>query len=48
MAKISENYEAVAVFSPKTGEDNNLVLWLAVMVLSGSAVVALIPKKKKQ
>ena len=34
--------------SPKTGDENNLVLWLAVMVLSGSAVVALIPKKKKQ
>ena len=34
--------------SPKTGDENNLVLWLAVMLLSGSAVVALIPRKKKQ
>ena len=34
--------------SPRTGDENNLVLWAAVMVLSGAAVVALLPKKKKQ
>ena len=34
--------------SPKTGDENNVILWLAVMMLSGSAVVALVPKKKKQ
>lgn len=47
--------EATATFnvlgassSPKTGDNNNMVLWAAVLVLSGAAVVALIPKKKKQ
>ena len=34
--------------SPKTGDENSLGLWVAVMALSGAAVVALIPKKKKQ
>lgn len=34
--------------SPKTGDESNLVLWAAVMLLSGSAVVALVPRKKKQ
>ena len=34
--------------SPKTGDENNMGLWVAVMVLSGAAVVALVPKKKKQ
>ena len=33
--------------SPKTGDDSNVALWAAVLVLSGGAVVALIPKKKK-
>ncbi len=47
--------EATATFnilsasaSPKTGDRNNVALWAAVLVLSGAAVVALIPKKKKQ
>jgi len=34
--------------SPKTGDESNIVLWVAVMMLSGAAVVALMPKKKKQ
>ena len=47
--------EATATFSvlgasasPKTGDNNNIVLWAAILALSGAAVVALIPKKKKQ
>ena len=47
--------EATATFnvlgassSPKTGDNNNMMLWVSVLVLSGAAVVALIPKKKKQ
>ncbi len=31
-----------------TGDENNAVVWAVVLVLSGAAVVALIPKKKKQ
>ena len=34
--------------SPKTGDQNNIALWVAVLALSGGAVVALVPKKKKQ
>ena len=33
--------------SPKTGDNSNVALWAAVAALSGGAVVALIPKKKK-
>ena len=33
--------------SPKTGDNSNVALWAAVLVLSGGAVVALIPKKKR-
>ena len=33
--------------SPKTGDESNVALWAAVLLLSGGAVVALIPKKKK-
>ena len=33
--------------SPKTGDNANIGLWAAVLVVSGAAVVALIPKKKK-
>ena len=33
--------------SPKTGDNSNIGLWAAVLVLSGGAVVALIPKKKR-
>ena len=34
--------------SPKTGDNNHVALWVGLLVLSGAAVVALIPKKKKQ
>ena len=34
--------------SPKTGDNNHVGLWVGLLVLSGAAVVALIPKKKKQ
>ena len=34
--------------SPKTGDTNNMGLWIGLLVLSGAAVVALIPKKRKQ
>ena len=34
--------------SPKTGDDSNILLWTAVMLLSGAAIVALLPKSKKQ
>ena len=37
-----------ASLSPKTGDSNNLMVWAAVLVLSGAAVLALIPRKKKQ
>ena len=47
--------EATATFtilsasaSPKTGDNNHMILWAAVLALSGAAVVALIPKKKKE
>ena len=33
--------------SPKTGDESNVALWAAVLLLSGGAVVALVPKKKK-
>ncbi len=33
--------------SPKTGDESNVVLWASVLVLSGGAVIALIPKKRK-
>ena len=33
--------------SPKTGDSANVGLWAAVLVVSGAAVVALIPKKKR-
>ena len=33
--------------SPKTGDESNVALWASVLVLSGGAVVALIPKKKR-
>ena len=33
--------------SPKTGDESNVALWAAVLVLSGGAVIALVPKKKK-
>lgn len=37
-----------AAANPKTGDDSNLLAWAAVLLLSGGAVVALLPKLKKQ
>jgi len=37
-----------ASLSPKTGDANNLMVWAAVLILSGAAVLALVPRKKKQ
>ena len=34
--------------SPKTGDESNVALWASVLVLSGGAVIALIPKKKSR
>lgn len=36
-----------AAATPKTGDESSFMIWAAVLVLSGAAVVALIPKKKK-
>ena len=33
--------------SPKTGDESNVALWASVLVLSGGAVIALIPKKRR-
>ena len=34
--------------SPKTGDESNVAMWASVLVLSGGAVIALIPKKKSR
>ena len=34
--------------SPKTGDESNVALWASVLVLSGGAVIALVPKKKSR
>lgn len=39
---------ATAATSPKTGDESNILVWIAVLTLSGAAAVALVPKKKKQ
>ena len=38
---------AQAAGSPQTGDDSNLALWTAVLILSGGAVVAVMPRVKK-
>jgi hypothetical protein len=38
---------AQASSSPKTGDTSNLALWAAVLVLSGGAAVAVLPRMKK-
>jgi LPXTG-motif cell wall-anchored protein len=55
IAIVFSDGEATATFSvlgasasPKTGDNNHLGLWAGLLVFSGAAVVALIPKKKKQ
>ncbi|MDO4937973.1 MAG: polymer-forming cytoskeletal protein, partial [Sutterellaceae bacterium] len=37
-----------AAANPKTGDESNIALWAVVLVLSGAAAAALMPKKKKQ
>lgn len=37
-----------AASNPKTGDESNIALWALVLVLSGAAAVALMPRKKKQ
>lgn len=37
-----------ANYAPATGDDSNLALWIAVMLISGVGVLALIPRKKKE
>lgn len=37
-----------ANYAPATGDDSNLAIWVAVMILSGAGAIALIPRKKKE
>lgn len=37
-----------AASNPKTGDESSIALWVVVLVLSGAAAVALMPRKKKQ
>lgn len=37
-----------ANYAPATGDESNLAIWLAVMMISGVGVLALIPRKKKE
>lgn len=37
-----------ANYAPATGDESNLAIWVAVMLLSGAGVLALIPRKKKE
>lgn len=39
--------KAQASASPQTGDESSLALWAAVLILSGSAMVAVLPKVKK-
>lgn len=39
--------KAQASASPQTGDESNLALWAAVLILSGGAVVAVLPQVKK-
>lgn len=36
-----------ANYAPSTGDNNNIGLWIAIMLLSGTGAIALIPMKKK-
>ena len=36
-----------ANYAPSTGDENNIGLWIAIMILSGTGVVALLPRRKK-
>lgn len=37
-----------ANYAPATGDESNLAIWIAVMVISGAGAIALIPRKKKE
>lgn len=37
-----------ANYAPATGDNSNLAIWLAVMIVSGVGAIALIPRRKKQ
>lgn len=37
-----------ANYAPATGDESNLAIWVAVMLLSGAGALALIPRKKKE
>lgn len=39
--------KAQASASPQTGDESNLAMWAAVLILSGGAMVAVLPKLKK-
>lgn len=37
-----------ANYAPATGDESNLAIWIAVMVISGAGAIALIPRRKKE
>lgn len=37
-----------ASYAPATGDDSNLAIWVAVMMISGIGAIALIPRRKKE
>lgn len=37
-----------ANYAPATGDESNLALWIAVMIVSGAGAIALIPRRKKE
>lgn len=37
-----------ANYAPATGDESNLAIWIAVMLISGAGAIALIPRKKKE
>lgn len=37
-----------ANYAPATGDESNLAIWVAVMIISGIGAIALIPKRKKE
>ena len=43
----STNFRIVtANYAPSTGDETNIGLWVAIMILSGAGAVALIPRRK--
>lgn len=37
-----------ANYAPATGDESNVAIWLAVMMISGAGAIALIPRRKKE